>query len=487
MRGEALAFAAVLTAALTAGCASVDPRASFEEVRQTVAGRHPGEAVWIRDDEALAAAGSRSRELLAAPLTADAAAEVALLRNPSLQGALEELGIAQADLARATRLANPGLSVARLSDGNARRRTVAITGDLLDWLVQPLRRRAAEAEVERVRLEAGRALLETVAAARTALVRFQAGEALAARLAAIEEVDRAAADYAAALHEAGNLTAVERANAEAGWAETRATLGRARLERARRREGVVRALGLAGEEEWRAAEIAPAPAEAELDPARLEELAVAERLDLAAARWAVDALERALALTRRTRLAPLGIEVGVEREREPDGVELTGPVLELRLPLFDTGKASVARLESELARARWQLAALEGQARSEVRERLAELAAGRELAALHREVLLPRRREVLQGTLLEHNQMVVGTFDVLLARQREIAAEAGAVEALADYWTAWYALERAVGVALAPPGEPVPAVQQHENHDMHHHGEEDRSTGAGDTRREETR
>jgi cobalt-zinc-cadmium efflux system outer membrane protein len=162
----------------------------------------------------------------------------------------------------------------------------------------------------------------------------------------------------------------------------------------------------------------------------------------------VDALGRALALTRRTRLAPLGIEVGVEREREPDGVDLTGPVLELRLPLFDTGKASVARLESELARARWQLAALEGQARSEVRERLAELAAGRELVALHREVLLPRRREVLQGTLLEHNQMVVGTFDVLVARQREIAAEAGAVEALADYWTAWYELERAVGVPL---------------------------------------
>lgn len=496
MRGENLQLAAATALALTVGCASVDPRPSFEEVRETVAGRHPGAAVWIRDEEALAAAEARSRELLAAPLTADAAAEVALLRNPSLQGALEGLGIARADLARAVRLANPGISFARLEGGRVHQWTAAITADLLDWLVRPLRRRVAEAELERAKLEAARALLETVAVARTTFVRYQAAEALTARLAAIEEVDRAAADYATALHRAGNLTALERANAEAGWAETRAELERARLERAGRREGLVRALGLSGDERWAAEEIASPPAEAVLDPESLEATALVERFDVAAARWAVAALERALVLTRRTRLAPLGVEVGVEREREIEGVELTGPVLELRLPLFDTGKASVARLESELARARWQLAALEEQARSEVRERLAELDAGRELVALHRDVLLPRRREVLQGTLLEHNQMLVGTFDVLVARQREIAAEAGAVQALADYWTAWYELERAVGIPLTVAGEPAPddhggheGQGGHEDHgeDEDHDGHEPDDGHAARAGREETR
>jgi outer membrane protein, heavy metal efflux system len=429
------------------GCATTDPRGAFQSTRDRLAGRHPGEAVWLRLDGDRAAAEKVS-QILAAPLTPDAAAEVALLRNPDLQAMLEKLGIAQADLAQATRLANPGVSFTVLEGGGGSQRTVAVVADLVDWLVRPLRRKVAAAELERTKLEVGQALLEAVAEARRTLLRYQAAEQLSERLAQIEEIERAAADYAAALFKAGNLPALERASAEAGWAETHAERRRAEAERARRREAVTLALGLSGDQAWSAAAGLEPPRQETLDVATLEQAALDSRLDLAAGRWAVDVLDRALALHKKTRLLPLGAELGVESERELDGTRLTGPTVEVRLPIFDTGKASTARLGAELARARWQLTALEGAARSEVRRQAADLDAARELFLLYRDTILPLRREILERTLSEYNQMLIGTFEVLHARRQEIEAERQAIEALADYWEARVELERAVGAPL---------------------------------------
>ncbi len=456
---------AVLAVAL-GGCATTDPQGAFEETRELVAGRHPGELRWLRDDEARTAAGEHIRELLAEPLTPEAAAEVALLRNPALQAELETLGIAQADLAQATRLANPGVSFSSLSGGGESRRTAGVVADLVDWMVLPLRRRLAEAELEHTRLEVGRAVLETAAAARLALLGYQASEELAERLALATEIDQAAAEYAEALHRAGNLTALERAAMAAAAAESRAEARRARAEAGRHRELAALALGLGSGEAWSARWGVPAPAGGVADPASLEEAAVAGRLDLAAARWAETSLEHALTLRRRTRLSPAGVEIGVESERE-DGVTLTGPVIELRLPLFDTGKASVARLESELARARWQRAALEAAVRSEVRRRAADLGAAGELVEIYRDEVLPLRREVVQRTLAEVNQMIAGTFDLLAARRAEVAAERRAVEARADYWQARFELELALGGPLPAPDPPDEAAGEHETSEAH--------------------
>ncbi|MEO7795846.1 MAG: TolC family protein [Thermoanaerobaculia bacterium] len=437
-----------------AACATTQPRGAFEATAKIVAGRHPGEVPFRPDDAASARIETRVQELLAAPLTAEGAAEVALLRNPFLQARLEELGIAQADLAQATRLSNPGLSFTSISGGGQQIRTVSLVTDFVDLLVQPLRRKLAEAELERVKLEVGQAILATAAGARIALIRLQAGEQMVRSLGPIAEIDQAALDYAEALFVAGNITSLERANAGASWAEARAQLGWAQAEAARRREAVLRATGLASREAWTAdtlGELEPLNVDLEV----LQGQALASRLDLAAARWAVDALSRALALKRRTRLFPLGVEVGVERETEPDGVHLTGPIVSLRLPLFDTGKASVARLDAELARARWQLRGLEDGARSEVREKASDLAAAFDQEKIFREDLLPLRREVLDLTLREYNAMLIGTFHLVVARQAELESERRHVEALEGYWIARAELERAVGGGRLGSSEPA--------------------------------
>lgn len=442
-------------AMLLAGCASTSPQAAVDDVASRVAVRGVVGVEMHRADqtEKRAARERRVQELLTSPLSPGAAAEVALLQSPSIQATLAEVGIAQADLAQATRLANPGLSFERLSGGGARTESLGLAADVVDWLTQPLRRRLGEAELERVKLEVGSALLTEIARVKLAFVELQAADQIAARLAQIEELDRAAFDYAAALHAAGNLTALERANAEAGWGETRAELLRARGEAAAKREAVVRALGFDGSESWEAAPLAPEPGAPVSDAGGLVERALAERLDLATARWAVTEIERARGIRNVTRWLPVGIEVGVARERESspgeESVRLTGPTIELALPIFDAGGASMARLDGELARARFQLAAVELATRSEVRERLAALLAARELAGLYRDQVVPLRREVLGRTLAEYNQMIVGTFEVLAAKAAEIDAERRAVEAIVEAWTAAIELELAAGGPIA--------------------------------------
>lgn len=445
-----LRLAPALAALLLAGCATVDPSATLAAHREELEARGVAGVEWHATEAARDAAIERSRELLAAPLTPATAVAVALLRSPALQAELAGLGVAQAELAQATRLANPGLSFGVLSGDGEEETTIGLAADVVDWLTQPLRRSLGEAELERAKLEIGAAVLDLATAARVALVELQAAEALVARLATIEQIDRAAADYAQALRAAGNLTAGELAQAEAGWGETRGELLLARAEANRRREAVILALGLSGVETWSAAPLAGPPAPPGVEVAALEQAAVRDRMELAAARWAVTELERARNLSRRTRWLPVGIEAGFERERDGD-LTRRGPTVELTLPIFDTGAATLARYRAEIERARSQAEAVEAAIRSEVRGRASDLAAAIELAELYRGTVLPRRLEALDATLRDYNQMLVGTFDVLIAKQSEIDAEKRALEATAAAWVARFELDRALGRLTGTP------------------------------------
>ena len=60
-------------AALAAGCASLSGDGGFSAVQTATRERMAGEALWLRSDKEAQDARGRVKELLAAPLTADAA------------------------------------------------------------------------------------------------------------------------------------------------------------------------------------------------------------------------------------------------------------------------------------------------------------------------------------------------------------------------------------------------------------------------------
>src|SRR5436190_20445703 len=95
---------------LLLGCSSVDPAASFPDVEAVARERLGARLHWIRGTAEDAEVDRKVKDLLAAPLPVEAAVQIALLNNRTLQATYEELGVAQADLVQAGLLKNPVFS-----------------------------------------------------------------------------------------------------------------------------------------------------------------------------------------------------------------------------------------------------------------------------------------------------------------------------------------------------------------------------------------
>jgi FtsP/CotA-like multicopper oxidase with cupredoxin domain len=96
---------------LHAGCTSFSADGGLDTVRSLAGDRLGPQALVQRVPGSPDAAQERLAELLAQPLTAAAAVEVALLNNGEFQARLAGLHLAEADLVRAGRRANPSPTI----------------------------------------------------------------------------------------------------------------------------------------------------------------------------------------------------------------------------------------------------------------------------------------------------------------------------------------------------------------------------------------
>lgn len=448
-----LTVAASMT--LLVGCATVNPRPAFDDMRKTVAERSMLDPKWSRTSEETSAAEQAVTNLLAAPLTVDAAVQIALLNNPTLQATFEEIGISQADLAQAARVENPEISgfVRFPSEGTGSNIELSLVQNVFDIFIQPLRKKIAAAELEQTKLRVANEVLALAGEVKEAFFTLQARQQLVSRLTVIRGLTETAADFAQKQHDAGTINDLELESRTVIHRESKVEVVVAEAEVRADRERLNRLLGLWGPGTvWSVEDRLPEIPDAEIPLAGLERVAVTNRQDLQAARWGVDLVGRALALRRKTRFFPIGIHLGVNTEKDVGGERVTGPEIALQLPIFDTGKASIARLEAEHRRAQRQLEALAVNARSEVREERDRMLAARDLALYYGRVLLPQRARILDLTLRHYNAMFKGAYDLLQAKQAEVEAEKAYLDSWRNYWIARARLERALGGSL--PVEP---------------------------------
>jgi cobalt-zinc-cadmium efflux system outer membrane protein len=444
----------ILTGALPlaiAGCASTNPKTAFNDVDKTVNAR-TGESVnWSHNDSSSNEIAKAIEPLLRNNLTAPAVVTIALLNNRSLQAEFEEIGISQADLAQASRLQNIEIGGSwRFPNRPPSAADIQYTaaGNLLDLLMLHTRKKVAAQNLEQTKLEVADKVLQLAADTQTAFYDLQAQTELVIRLNTILEVNDAAADIAQRQYDAGNINELELHNQQAPSIQSHLDLMKAKAEVQAGREHLNRLLGLSGEQtNWQIADELPPLPTGEPPLVNLESLAVSQRLDLAAARSQAESIAAALRSKKHTRYVP-GLKVGVDTERTPDGQRVTGPTLDLELPLFDQGQPAVARLTAEFQQAKDNYMAQEVNVRSEVREARDALLAARAAAEFAQKNLLPLRQKILGETLLHYNAMQKNSYDLLAAKEREQMAEQSVIGALRDYWTARVALERAVGGRL---------------------------------------
>ena len=438
-------------ALLATGCAT--PNASLERVQATVGERTGKRLHWNRGGVEDAQIEQEVQMLLRRPLHADRAVQVALLNNRELQARFEEIGIAQADVIQAGLITNPNFSASfrfpnrSLSGANIE---YSIAQNFIELLVRPLRKRIATAQLAQTETHVADEVLKLAAEVKIAFYTVQARQQLLDRLRVISETNETAAEFTKRLHDAGNTSDLELANQQGSYEQSRLEVAQTELQVRRDRERLNRLLGLWGANtDWTMGAHLPELPGSESSLQNLEARAIAQRLDLQAARLRLDLIGQSLALRAKTRYVPAAIKIGVDTEKEPDGQRVTGPTLDLELPIFNQGQGEIAKLTAQYRQAQRELEAMAINIRSDVREARDQMVAARDLTSYIGKQLLPTQQQALNLTLQQYNFMLKGAYDLLLAKQNEVAAERSYIEAWRDYWIARAELERAVGGSLS--------------------------------------
>ncbi len=429
------------------GCASVSKSAGHTEVNQIVQERIGVPTRWDQGSPEDQQVAKWVDESLRGGLTRERAVAIALLNNPALQDAYEQLGVSQADMVQAGLLSNPSIGghVEFATNGSSRDVQFSLVQDFLDLFVLPLRKRIAREQFESDILRVAHQALETAAEVGKEVVATEAAARLVQFRQAVVDATLGTATLAEKQLAAGNVNELQEAGEQVAHAESVLDLAREQMELLRHRERLNRLLGLWGPRaEWTLAEELPALPEKEPPLDHLETLAISRRLDVDAARKQRLLMAHAVGLARSTRLFGR-IEVGVDLHQFPDGPRVFGPSLVLELPIFDQRQALIARLEAQERQAERRLTAVSVTARSEVRLGRAEVLAARQMVDQYREVLLPLRSRIVGQAQLHYNGMLIGLPQLLLLKQDEVESQARYIAAVRDYWVARTDLERAVG------------------------------------------
>jgi len=443
-RRRRAAAVTLLGAIVLAGCATVTPDAGLVPVADAARERLGVELRADRGEADRAVIETRVAELLAQPLTAEAAVEVALLNHRGLQARLMDLGITAAEVVQASRLPNPGFAFGRVRAGDEREIERSLHLNLARLLALPMVRALEQRRFEQVQREVTMDVLAAAAEARRAWVEAVAAGETLRYMHQVRDAAEAGAELARRMEQAGNFNRLMRAREQGFYAE--AALGLARAEQAARatRERLVRRLGLWGAQTaFTLPERLPELPAAPLDAPDIERRAMAGRLDVQAARLAVEQTARNLGLTRTTRFVNV-LELGLMRNSSNEGPTQRGWELDFELPLFDWGDAKVARAEGLYMQTLHRAAQTAIDARSEVREAYGAYRTAWDIARHQRDEVLPLARRISDEQLLRYNGMLIGVFDLLADARAQIAAVVATIDALRAFWLAQADLDMAM-------------------------------------------
>lgn len=432
-------------------------------------------------------------DLSADQLALDTSLKIALTNNSEIQALFQEIGIARADVWQATLFRNPTFegfvrfpdhdTVGEGDEVRSAQNNVefSLSQDFIDVLLMPFKRRVATAQYNAVKLEITDKVLEFIFTVKKAYYAAQAAEeTLVMRKTALEAAE-AAIELSERQLKAGNIKDLELSIERAAYEEAKLAYERSRAKAMLAREPLNRLMGVGGNDAavWKIAQPFSDLPDADPKLEDLEQLALSQRLDLAALREQSKALKRGLTATR------LGIipeaELGFNTEKEIDGGRVTGPTWNVEVPVWDQQLAQGSKVKAQWRQSKFREKAYETKVQSEVREAVTHLKAARISVESYRDKILPEREKIVGLFLKEYNYMLAGVYQLLNAKQKEVHARREYIESLKDYWTALAELERAVGgkseIPVSKPKEketskenPASPPEKTMDHSQHHGG-----------------
>jgi len=437
-------------ALMSTACIAQD--AGYADVRRSVLDRTRHDVRWRAVDGG-GRAEERTRSLLATPLAADAAVQVALLNNPDIQTAFEELGVARADLVRAVRLPNPIAQGAVHFHDTGPDYELGVLIGLDELLFLSTRAGAAQAGLDAAKLSVAGAILDLALEVRIAHVRYVAARQIVELRRTVLLAARGSYETARELHEAGNIPDLDLANERALYEDARLLVARAETEQVTERVRLGSLMGVSGSSlEWKTVDRLPDADTSRPVAADVERRAFQKSIDLELARRRFTAAAKRANLARAEGLLP-ELRAGVSLEKEQNEGWGVGPAVELQVPLFYQGAGEVARARSEMRVQQHAYTAAALQIKAAAQEITTRLEMTRAAHDFYRDVQLPLREEIVRQTQLQYNAMNTGAFQLLQAKRDQIETARAYVETQRDYWIAKSELDQLLAGRLVRPGE----------------------------------
>ena len=418
--------------------------------------------------------------MLAEPLTADNAQTVAFLLNPRVQLTYAKLGLNQADWVEASRLSNPVLSLSAMRsnvDGDSTKIGFGIVQNFTDILFIRSRKQLAGAELKRTYAEAALSLQQLALEVNTAYFEAVAFNQIAQMRTLIAKAAGASAELAKRFHAAGNISAIELARESAQAEQAQLDQEAASAHAVAAKMTLNQLMGLTIATEWQLEASLPLPVTDETPLQELIHLGHQQRLDLIAERTQIERSERILSLAKTLRWVPF-LQIGVDAERDFDRSRSLGPNVALELPLFGKSRSGVLRAQAFQEYAQARVHQLESEVAHGVAKAYTAMSSAHSRVDRHRHGLMPQREAIVARMQELQNYMLIGQFELLLAKKEEYNAYESYLMALKDYWLARMALSKAVGGVLPSdtkigernvspiilPSSTPPAAPHHDHH-----------------------
>ncbi len=449
----------LLTLLALGGCATLAPDAGLGNVQSLVRDRIGKDATLPKVDSDPAAIASISRTFLDAPLTVEAAVQLALLNNAGLKANLAELGISDADLVQAGRIPNPVFTFSnkRNSHVTTIERTVMVS--VMSLLTMPLAQQVAGRQSEATELQVAAQIVQLAGATRRAYFAAVAAQESVKYFEQVKSAAEAAAELAARMVKVGNFSKLAQMREQVFYADATSQLARARLAAILERERLSRLLGLTGADlAFVLPDRLPDLPATTVDIAEAQRAAMDRRLDVLMARRGNEAMAANLGLTKATRFINV-VEVGYTNESSTGEKRQNGYEIDIEIPLFDWGDAKLARAEATYMQSAHRLRDAALAAQSEVRGSYQTYRTNYDLARHYRDEVVPLRKRIADENVLRYNGMLIGVFELLADAREQIASVNAYIETLRDFWMAETDLQLALSGGAGGDRMAAPAAR----------------------------
>jgi outer membrane protein TolC len=425
------------------GCVSFSNDGGFSEVSTIVAERTGYQAEWARTEFDIVRNQKIVASMLDETLTADTAVRIALFNNPGLQASLTELGIQEADLVQAGRLKNPLVSYGKVPQDGILEIERRVMFDVMHLLTMPVRTKIEQRKFQQAKLQAAMTILKYAFDTKKAYFEAIAATESLHYMRQVKEATQASSLLGRQMMQVGNWSHLQLAHEQSLNADMKVQVAKSKLICQQTKEQLTQLMGLQNPSLITLPERLPALPNSISHIEHLRHQAAAHRLDVQIQRLELDALCKNIGLKQGMRFTSI-LDISYLRNSTEGDSPKNGYEIDLQIPIFDWGDASLAKAKAQYMQSIWRLRQTVLNAQSQVRSAYLAYQTKFEIAKMYRDEIVPNRKLISKENILRYNGMLISPFELLADARDQITSVNAYIEAQKDFWVAKTEIESAL-------------------------------------------